>query len=118
MRIEIVNVTVAIVVLCVVRHKYHDVRVTLQLIEIYFRTLRHARVWQHVLLSGPSSICQKSTAYVRVIHTQMIKFSRLHATAAMPRIAGATDEGGNQYLYQNKDIFEIKYETLFGFCFQ
>lgn len=43
MRVEIVNITVAIVVLCVVRHKYHDVRVTVQLIEIYFRTLRYAR---------------------------------------------------------------------------
>jgi len=42
MRIEIANTIVAIVVLCEVRHKY-DVRVTLQLIEIYFRTLRHAR---------------------------------------------------------------------------
>lgn len=64
---------------------------TVQLIEIYFRTLKYARAGNTCCsLSRPSSICQKSTANVRVIHTQMIKISRLHATVVMSRIAVET----------------------------
>ena len=38
--------------------------------------------------------------------------------AVTPRIAAQLMRGGNQYLYQNKRAYEIKYEMLFYFCFR
>lgn len=73
---------------------------TVQLIEIYFRTLKYARAGNTCCsLSRSSSICQKSTANVRVIHTQMIKISRLHTTVVMSRIVVEMREKGEKSIF-------------------
>lgn len=57
-------------------------------------------------------------AYVRVIHTQMIKFSRLHATTVMPRISAQPvakrEREGNQYLHWTHKRHSVGRETLFS----
>lgn len=102
-RIEIATTTSVIVIPCGSTHKYHDVRVTVQLIEIYFRTLGGTHVLATRAAVGAIFHLSKIDG-VRAghVHTRMIKFSRLRATTVTPRISARSrrERECNQYLHR------------------